>query len=127
MVTLLPLPDSPTIPSTSPRLSSKDTPPTAFTSPTGVKKEVRRSSTRKRASSPAVMFPSALSSVALTSIVLSFVVMASAFSTPTSPLPMEAGYFLRRGSSASRRPSPRKLKASMVTEIAAAGKKSCHG
>ena len=122
MVTLLPLPDSPTIPSTSPRLSSKDTPPTAFTSPTGVKKEVRRSSTRKRASSPAVMFPSALSSVVLTSIVLSFVVMASALSPPR-----EAGYFLRRGSSASRRPSPRKLKASMVTEIAAAGKKSCHG
>ena len=40
MVTLLPLPLSPTMPSTSPRFTLKDTPPTALTSHAGVKKDV---------------------------------------------------------------------------------------
>src|SRR5882724_7267863 len=44
-VTVLPEPDSPTIPSTSPRPTSNDTPSTAFTTPARVKKWTFRSST----------------------------------------------------------------------------------
>src|SRR5258708_5762738 len=47
-VTDLPLPDSPTMPSVSPALSSKDTPSTAFTTPSGVKNWVFRSCTSRR-------------------------------------------------------------------------------
>src|SRR5215203_6033328 len=49
-VTLLPLPDSPTMASVSPRLRSKVTPRTACTSPAEVPKEMRRSSTLRTAS-----------------------------------------------------------------------------
>ena len=44
-VTLLPEPDSPTIASTSPGASSKETPSTACTRPPSVSKQTRRSST----------------------------------------------------------------------------------
>ncbi len=44
----LPEPDSPTIPSVSPRLSSKPMPSTAFTTPSSVSKYVRRSLTSSR-------------------------------------------------------------------------------
>ena len=46
-VTLLPQPDSPTSPTVWPSSMSKVTPSTARTSPSLVKKEVRRSLTRK--------------------------------------------------------------------------------
>src|SRR5205807_6504663 len=45
IVTLFPEPDSPTIPSTSPFASVKDTPSTAFTTPSSVRKETLRSFT----------------------------------------------------------------------------------
>ena len=41
-VTLFPLPDSPTIPHTSPSFIEKETPRTDWTSPFSVKKEVSR-------------------------------------------------------------------------------------
>ena len=44
-VTLLPEPDSPTMPSTSPGATSNETPSTARTSPSSVRKETRRSRT----------------------------------------------------------------------------------
>ena len=43
IVTLLPEPDSPTIPSTSPFASVKQTPSTALTRPSSVRKETLRS------------------------------------------------------------------------------------
>src|SRR6186997_1681956 len=46
-VTVLPQPDSPTRPSTSPGLTAKLTPSTAFTTPARVKKWVRRSWTSR--------------------------------------------------------------------------------
>src|SRR5882757_3678631 len=48
-VTVLPEPDSPTMPSTSPRATSNDTPSTAFTTPARVKKWTFRSSTASTA------------------------------------------------------------------------------
>src|SRR6266536_3244537 len=48
-VTVLPEPDSPTIPSTSPRPTSNDTPSTALTTPARVKKWTFRSSTERTA------------------------------------------------------------------------------
>ncbi len=48
LVTLLPLPLSPTMPSTSPWFTSKLMPRTAFTSPTWVKKEVFRFRTESK-------------------------------------------------------------------------------
>ena len=49
-VTLLPLPDSPTTASVSPRFTSNDTPSTARTTPSSVKKCVFRFSTRRSGS-----------------------------------------------------------------------------
>src|SRR5947209_11847513 len=46
-VTVLPEPDSPTIPSTSPRPTANDRPSTAFTTPARVKKWTFRSSTER--------------------------------------------------------------------------------
>src|SRR5438552_12884136 len=48
-VTVLPEPDSPTMPSTSPRPTSNETPSTAFTTPARVKKWTLRSSTTSTA------------------------------------------------------------------------------
>src|SRR3954454_19073926 len=48
-VTVFPEPDSPTIPSTSPRPTANDTPSTAFTTPARVKKWTFRSSTERTA------------------------------------------------------------------------------
>ena len=48
-VTLLPEPDSPTSPTTSPAATSNDTPSTAFTTPARVKKWVARSRTSSSA------------------------------------------------------------------------------
>ena len=49
-VTDLPEPDSPTIANTSPRLTSNDTPSTAWTTPSSVLKPARRSRTESRTS-----------------------------------------------------------------------------
>ena len=91
-VTLLPLPDSPTMPRISPFSTVKLTPRTAWTSPEEVMKEVLRPSTLR-----------------ISSIVLA------------------PPYFLSLGSSASRRPSPTKLKANMMAQIISAGMNSSWG
>src|SRR3954453_7150935 len=102
-VTLLPDPDSPTIPRVSPSSRVKDTPSTAFTTPSGVKNWVLRFLT---CSSSAINFH---------------------FPVPKCHHLPEAddgiwAYFLLLGSSASLMPSPRKLKAKRVTARKRLGK-----
>ena len=93
--TLLPEPDSPTMPSVSPRCSVKLTPSTARTTPASVKNQVRRSLTRSKRFVPAL---------------------------PVAGLRMVQR---RRacGSSQSRRPSPTKLKPITTVRIAKPGKR----
>ena len=87
-VTDLPDPDSPTMPSVSPRARSNDTPSTALTTRPSSSKYVRRLRTER--------------------------------SGQRQP-------FLICGSSASRRPSPRKLSENSVIAIVMPGHSSCHG
>src|SRR5512141_160115 len=50
--TVLPEPDSPTIPSTSPRAIEKERPSTAWTTPSSVRNETRRSRTSRSGAGP---------------------------------------------------------------------------
>ena len=107
-VVVLPAPVSPTKPRVSPRPSRRFRPSTACTVPLSVTYWIVRSRTSSRRS-----------------VLFSFLSIFGLSIDSVPPLrPRQRFSF---GSSASRRPSPRKLKARMVTEIAAAGKKSCHG
>ena len=122
-VTLLPQPDSPTRPSVSPYFMSKLTSSTACTTPLGVKKWVDRPRTSSRMSEARAVFPDGSSDApdSRTPGVTSMIVGRSASGMSASVVGNYCFPF-SLGSSASRRPSPRKVKLIRAIAMQMAGK-----